>query len=83
MVSSPEDPEYPVKQGLEKRISYEEEEFEILKAHDTSAVPLQWIIPNLYLSQQLDRVVDRDQSRENKKCPGFPGAKLKNKAGDR
>jgi tetratricopeptide (TPR) repeat protein/GTPase SAR1 family protein len=36
----------------------------LLEAHVTPAVPLQWIIPNLYLSQKLYRVVDWDQPQE-------------------
>lgn len=36
----------------------------LLEAHVTPAVPLQWLIPNLHLSQKLYRLVDRDQPQE-------------------
>ncbi|MGD2091895.1 MAG: tetratricopeptide repeat protein [Candidatus Aminicenantes bacterium] len=37
---------------------------DLVEAHVTPAVPLQWIIPNLYLSHRLDRIVDWDQPQE-------------------
>ncbi len=36
----------------------------MLKDRDMPAVPLQWIIPNLYLSRRVHRLVDPDQARE-------------------